>query len=171
MDPFTLAQLFVAAQANPELLAGQLAAAGLAPPTLPISGGGNLVPTQAPAPPTPLLPVTPAVPAPNPQEPIPFDPTVYGQGGKVATDAAAAGPGGAGPLVQMLQAAGRNLPQTADTRPIMTGGISRAQPAPDAQAVRGAATTTSPAAIAQLLLNTTANPLRVPPLGVLMRGG
>jgi hypothetical protein len=153
-DPMMFAQLAQGITANPMAFADVMAGTGLMPPPVdPGMFGANMNPVMPGAPPvlpgqTPAGPAGPAIGAtPSPiVGPDPF-------GGAPSLGVSMAGPGfgmgnpspmggvpqpGNDPMA-MLRAAGRGQPTTSsDTKPIMSGGISGAGRAPDANMKRGA---------------------------------
>jgi hypothetical protein len=89
------------------------------------------------------------------------------------TQVAPAGPAGQpslGGLMQGMQLAGKSAPGSADQKPIMSGGISSAQRAPEPQKQSGGTSAQSMDMILKLLMGGGQNPLRVPALGQMMRG-
>lgn len=89
----------------------------------------------------------------------------------VAPQAAAPTGGGAqGGLGALLAAAGRTGFQSADVKPVFSGGITQAQRAPEMPGVRPGASSVTAAALTNLLHPPSATPA-VPSLGRLLRGG
>ena len=162
MDPFTIQQIIAAAQQQPDAIARMLAMQGVEPPQMaaPIeatgTAPGGLPPAAAPmvqpvAPPVPVPMVPPGMPA------VGMDPA-GGQNNPAAQ------------LNQLFGVAGKLPMASADQKPIMSGGVSNAQKAPEMGKVAGAAGAASPELIMKMLLGGGQNPLRVPQLGALMRG-
>lgn len=155
-DPMMIAQLTQGITANPMAFADIMTGTGMMPPPIdPGMFGGGMSPVFPGTPPTlpgqaPAGPGGPAIGAP-PSPMIGPDPF----GGVPSLGASMAGPGfgpqaagnpapGGGPAnpndpMAMLRAAGRGQPtQSADTKPIMSGGITGAGRAPDPSVKKGA---------------------------------
>lgn len=174
MDPFLLSQIVAAAQQQPDMLAKMLAMQGIEPPGMPNVGMGTA--PGAPvfeAPPAAVPPIQPAAPLQAPAMATigqPYGPPTVDPAAP-ATAPATAQPGTDMQKLQaMLGIAGKAGMQSADQKPIMSGGISSAQRVPEAGKITGGSSAASYDMIAKLLMGGGQNPLRVPQLGALMRG-
>lgn len=166
MDPFMMQQLLLVAQQQPEVLARMLAQAGAVPPGMEGIGGAPGAPVPVPA----IDPGTmPGIPASMPT--VAATPEIMAGPGVGQTPMGA--PGGQPPglvnLMQMLGTAGKAAPPSADTKPIMSGGLGSAQKLEPAK-VQAGQSAMSADMIVKLLTGASPNPLRVPQLGQLMRG-
>lgn len=162
MDPYLLQQVMAAAAQNPEMFAKMMAGMNIPPPTggmqVPTADTGT-VPMEAPAQaPSMVAPAAAPVSAPSP---APAPDPMLGKGGTPMG-------GDLGALMQMGAIAGRGAPASADTKPIMSGGLSNSQRAPEAGKMAGGSSAASYDMILKLLGGGGPSPLRVPQLGALM---
>lgn len=177
-NPFMAGLMALYASQNPQV-GPALDAAGLPPPAGLGGPSPNVGAMINPAQPS-LMPSAVAAAA-NPQQPPavvpPFQTTVQPEvqptAGAVAGEAPAAGAGGQLSPAQMLQLAslgGVKAPQPI--QPIMHGGVTGGVKAPEVNTAQiGNGSQAAQLLQAALLSGGGANPLRVPELGSLIRGG
>ncbi|MBK8123888.1 MAG: hypothetical protein IPK54_10125 [Dokdonella sp.] len=173
MDQFLMQQLLLAAQQQPGVLAKMLAQTGAVPPPMEgMEGMGGMPGGMVPgAPEVPAMDpgTVPGIPASMPTVAMPEMAAPMPGVGQAPMGNPGGQPPGMANLMQMLGTAGKAAPASADTKPIMSGGIGSAQRLEPTK-VQAGQSAMSADMIVKLLTGASQNPLRVPQLGQLMRG-
>jgi len=172
MDPYIMSMVITAAQQHPEQFAQILAQTGTQPPDLSRWSSNGVAGPSAQAMQPQAMPAAMPAAAPEPMRATEMAQASPGIGAwdTQVTPAGPAGQPSLGGLMQGLQLAGKSAPGSADQKPIMSGGISSAQRAPEPQKQSGGSSAQSMDMILKLLMGGGQNPLRVPALGQMMRG-